>query len=418
MRFGVDVARYRVNEWHPELGGGPKGTFTFNGSVTLPGTGSPNQFNNYAAFLLGLPQQISKSIAPDWRSPRQWMEGTYFRDRWQVNHNLTLTLGMRWEYYPIMTYAHFGMVRFDASTDTIFVGGLGSVPNDAGISTSKKQFAPRVGLAYRLGSKSVIRGGYGISVDPQGPLAQMLFSYPLEVLQTFAGNTASIPYGPIANGIPAIPYPNLSSGTVPLPLPISTVTLPAGPYKRGYTQSYNFTAQRELPGGFVALGRLRGYAHGAREPAFQHQCGQSGRRQQRAARWPSSPAARSMRPSSAPLGFSTYNALQAQVDRKISRGLLVKVSYTYSKAIDNVDNELGTLMFYDAANFARNRALASFDRTHNFRVAWVADLPFGAGKRWVQNGIGTQGAGWMAGEWNLQRLQRHSFQRDRIAVLP
>ena len=51
-----------VNEWHPETGGGPIGQFTFNGAVTLPGTGSPKQFNNYAAFLLGLPQSISKTI--------------------------------------------------------------------------------------------------------------------------------------------------------------------------------------------------------------------------------------------------------------------------------------------------------------------------------------------------------------------
>ncbi len=246
------------------------------------------------------------------------MEGFYFRDRWQVNHNLTLTLGMRWEYYPIMTYAHFGMLRYDAPTNTVFVGGLGSVPNDAGISTSKKQFAPRFGFAYRIGNKSVVRGGYGISVDPQGPLAQMLFSYPLEVLQTFAGNTASIPYGPIANGIPPIPYPNLSSGTVPLPLPISTVTLPAGPYKRGYTQSYNFTIQRELPGGFVGSAGYVG-THTVHENllfninAANPGGGNNGRPL----------AVTSGRTVDetviAPLGFSSYNALQAQVDRKISQ---------------------------------------------------------------------------------------------------
>ncbi len=251
IRFGADIARIRTNEWHPEQGGGPLGTFTFNGSVTLPGTGSPNQFNNYAAFLLGLPQQVSKTIQPDWSSPRQWMEGYYFRDRWQVNRNLTLTLGIRWEYYPIMTYAHYGMVRYDTNTGNVLVGGLGSVPGDAGITTSKQQFAPRFGLAYRLGNKSVVRAGYGISVDPQGPLAQMLFSYPVDVLQTFSGNTAYIPYGPLANGIPAIPYPNLSSGTIALPLSTTTTSLPAGPYKRGYVESYNFTVQRELPGSLV-----------------------------------------------------------------------------------------------------------------------------------------------------------------------
>ena len=169
IRFGADVARYRINEWHPEQGGGPRGTFTFNGSVTLPGTGSPNQFNNYAAFLLGLPQQISKSIQPDWSSPRQWMEGYYFRDRWQASRNLTLTLGARWEYYPLMTYAHFGMVRFDPGTGNVYVGGLGSVPTDTGISTSKHQLAPRVGFAYRLRDKTVFGEATGSASIPRGP---------------------------------------------------------------------------------------------------------------------------------------------------------------------------------------------------------------------------------------------------------
>ena len=58
-----------------------------------------------------------------------------------------------------------------------------------------------------------------------------------------------------------------------------------------------------------------------------------------------------------PLGISSYNALQAQLDRSFSNGLQVKASYTFSKTIDNVDNELGSLLFYDAAEFrAESRA--------------------------------------------------------------
>jgi hypothetical protein len=398
IRFGVDVARYRINEWHPELGGGPRGTFTFNGAVTLPASGSPNQFNNYAAFLLGLPQQISKTIQPDWSSPRQWMEGYYFRDRWQVNRRLTLTLGVRWEYYPIMTYAHYGMVRFDPGSGNVLVGGLGSVPNDTGVSTSKTQFAPRVGLAYRLGDKSVIRGGYGISIDPQGPAAQMLFSYPLVVLQTFS-NTGYVPYGPIANGIPPIPYPNLTSGAVPLPAAITTISLPGGAYKRGYVQSYNLTLQRELPGGFVASAGYVG-THTVHENllfninAASPGGGNSGR-----------PLAitsgRTVDETFIrPLGFASYNALQAQVDRRIANGLELKVAYTFSKTINNVDNELGSLLFYDAANFARNRAVAGFDRTQNFRFAWVAELPFGSGKRWARGGFAAK----FLGGWELNGI--------------
>jgi hypothetical protein len=310
-----------------------------------------------------------------------------------------LTLGARWEYYPTMTYARFGMLRYDPASETVFVGGRGSVPNDAGITASKKQFVPRFGLAYRLGNKSVIRGGYGISIDPQGPLAQMLFSYPLEVLQTFSGNTAYIPYGPIANGIPPIPYPDLSTGAVALPTAISTVTLPNGPYKRGYIQSYNLTVQRELPGGFVGSAGYVGSHTIHENMLFNINAASPG-------------AGNSGRPLAAvtgrvvdetmilPLGFSNYNALQAQVDRHITKGLLVKAAYTFSKTINNIDNELGSPLFYDPANFARSRALAGFDRTHNFRLAWVADLPFGKGQPWAQNGIGSK----LLGGWQVNGI--------------
>jgi hypothetical protein len=279
------------------------------------------------------------------------------------------------------------------------VGGLGSVPNDTGVTPSKKLFAPRFGLAYRLGNKSVLRAGYGISIDPQGPLAQMLFSYPLDVLQTFSGNTAYIPYGPLANGIPAIPYPNISSGTVALPLATTTTSLPGGGYKRGYVESYNFTLQRELPGGFVGS---VGYAgtHTVREyVAFNINAAAPG-------------AGNSGRPLAArlgttvdetilePIGSASYNALQAQVDRQLAKGLLVKVSYTYSKAIDITDQELGSLLFYDSANVGRNRALAGFDRPQNFRVGWLAELPFGPGKQWMQSGVAAK----VLGGWQVNGI--------------
>jgi hypothetical protein len=397
IRFGLDLARIRVNEWHPEQGGGPIGSFTFDGSVTLPGSGSPNQFNNYAAFLLGLPQSISKTIEPDWMAPRQWMEGYYFRDRWRLNENLTVTLGLRWEYYPIMTYANYGMVRFDASAGNVLVGGLGSVPNDNGNAASKKEFAPRVGVAYRLGTKTVLRSGYGISVDPQGPMAQMLFSYPNIVLQSFSGNTAYIPYGPIANGIPSISYPDISTGVVALPHAITTISLPPGEYTRGYIQSYNFFLQRELPGSFSGSVGYVGtrtvhenalYAINAGTPGL----GNAGR-----------PLASSGylvdETFIEPVGSATYNALQAQVDRRMTAGLHMTVSYTFSKAIDNLDNELGSLLFY-GAGFDRNRALAGFDRAQNFRIGWLAELPFGAGKKWAQTGV----ARVLLGGWQLNGI--------------
>ncbi len=78
----------------------------------------------------------------------------------------------------------------------------------------------------------------------------------------------------------------------------------------------------------------------------------------------------------------------------------MKVSYTYSKAIDLTDQELSTLLFYDPANVGRNRALAGFDRPQNFRVAWLAELPFGAGKHWAQSGAGAK----VLGGWQVNGI--------------
>src|SRR5262249_26229123 len=213
-----------------EQGGGPRGTFTFNGSVTLPGTGSPNQFNNYAAFLLGLPQQISKTIQPDWSSPRQWMEGYYIRDRWQATRRLTLTLGVRWEYYPITTRVTDGIERYDPVSNNLMIGGFAGVPRNAGILPSNRDFAPRFGIAYRLRPGTVIRAGYGISIDPQ--LISVLLAYPAVVNGDFAGPNSFVPYGNIASGIPPILAPDITKGVVPMPATVTTTTIAPGPYRR------------------------------------------------------------------------------------------------------------------------------------------------------------------------------------------
>ena len=83
-----------------------------------------------------------------------------------MTRNLTINYGLRWEYYPIFSHNWYGATRFDTATLTELIGGEGSVPWDTGATASKKGFAPRLGLAYRLGPKTVIRTGYGITIDP------------------------------------------------------------------------------------------------------------------------------------------------------------------------------------------------------------------------------------------------------------
>ena len=94
---------------------------------------------------------------------REWQNELYVRDRWQVNTQLTLDLGLRYEYYPLMTRADRGIEQIDGANDlastraltslNVLLGGVGGVPTDLGIKVSKTLFAPRLGAIYRLNDK-------------------------------------------------------------------------------------------------------------------------------------------------------------------------------------------------------------------------------------------------------------------------
>ena len=91
----------------------------------------------------------------------------YARDHWQVNRDLTFTYGLRWELYPFPTKDNTGINRFDPETGLVFTGGLSGVPMDTFAESGPGKILPRIGAAYRIGEKTVVRGGYGQSSDPR-----------------------------------------------------------------------------------------------------------------------------------------------------------------------------------------------------------------------------------------------------------
>jgi hypothetical protein len=275
----VWISRYRVNQWHPGIGGGPRGLFNFCQGITgLSGGPAANQFNAWAAFLLGLRNSMNKSQQQADTTPRQWLQGYYFRDRWQATRNLTLSLGLRWEYYPLMSRDHTGFKRYDPETNKLYIGGVGGVDQNAGITVSKCLFAPRVGVACRIGQKMVLRSGFGISINPctLSTAESLLLTYPIAINNDYAGPNSYTAFRPIEQGIPIAPF----------------------------------------------------------------------------------------------LG-ANYNALQSRIDRQFSNGMLVKISYTWSRAMDFTDGEGGTLMWNDPTQLHSNYARAGYDRTYVFRAAWV-----------------------------------------------
>ena len=184
--------------------------FTFSGAETaLNATGapSPNQFNAYAAYLLGTPVNMGKRLQYLTMSGREWQFGTYVRDRWQATQNLTVSLGLRYEYYPLMTRADRGLERYDPTTNLVLFGRRGNNPDNAGITVNKAMFAPRVGFAYRLGADTVIRSGYGITYDPLPFSRPLRGPYPATISQTFVGTNSFSPFQSSSRGFPSLLVP-------------------------------------------------------------------------------------------------------------------------------------------------------------------------------------------------------------------
>ncbi|MBO0801426.1 MAG: TonB-dependent receptor, partial [Blastocatellia bacterium] len=176
--------------------------------------------------------------------------GFYARDQWQVTRNLTLSFGTRYEYYPFATRDHRGGDRYDPITDRVLIGGLGDTPEDTGVDVGKGQLAPRVGIAWRVTEKTVVRMGYGISVDPNS-FRNMRDAYPATISLQLSGATSLQAAGTLEGGLPEIPLPDISSGSIPLPATIGTQTFPQD-FRRGYIQSFNLTIQRDIGMGFTA----------------------------------------------------------------------------------------------------------------------------------------------------------------------
>ncbi len=398
IRFGFDLVRHHLNHWQPEIGQGPRGYLGFGGGETaLKGGPANNQFNGYATFLLGLTDDAEKSLQYILMTGREWQFGWYARDRWQISRNLTLDLGLRYEFYPLMTRAGKGIERYDPTTNNVYLGGRGNVPDNAGITVSHKLFAPRVGLAYRLGDKTVVRAGYGINFDPI-PFSRPLRGwYPLTVNAVFAAPNSYSWGSTFEKGVPNTQGPDLSTGIVPLPGVVNERSPWGGEIHRGYTQSWNFSVERKLPldlvtdvmyvgthsvhlladydinSGYPGSGTtgLPYYALYGRTVATQMWDGYLS---------------------------SHYNSLQVAVNRYFTKGLMVKGAYTWSKAIDYTDDDGWAGVSWNwAPVFQRNRAPAGFDRTQILQVGWIYALPLGKGKMMGQSRVASA----ILGNWQV-----------------
>src|SRR6266849_6046201 len=134
---GTDIVHHHLNHWQPELGAGPRGEFDFGGGATaLNGGPAPNQYNALAQFELGLFGELNSGAGSNIgagrseqfikATAREWQFGWFIGYRYRVTNKLTLNLGLRYEYYPLMTRnGSFTFDRYDFSTNKVLLGGIG-----------------------------------------------------------------------------------------------------------------------------------------------------------------------------------------------------------------------------------------------------------------------------------------------------
>ncbi len=286
----------------------------------------------------------------------------------------------------------------------MLLGGIGGNPDHLGVTTSKKLFAPRIGLAYQINNDTVVRSGFGITYDPL-PLARPLRGfYPLTVGSNFVGANSFAPYdtltttppvvpvGPaIPAGIQSICCPNISSGTIPLPAQALERSVGPGLLKRGYIESWNLVVERKLPSNFLVS---VGYVGTQTVHQFGDLDVNTSLPGTGATGQPYNKAQFGFRTASTLFwqGFlsANYNSLQVAINRQFSHGLLVKGAYTYSRAIDWTDDDgWAGLTWNDPNVLRRNRAQAGFNTPQIFQLAYVYELPLGKGKSWANGGGGS-----------------------------
>ncbi len=401
IKFGIDLRRVR-DELLQTQTYSPRGLIEFGTAQTsIPGA-STSFGNSLASFLLDVPYDQGRDYPVNFPAYRAWQFFTFVQDKWVVTPKLTVDLGLRWEFYPAATPAHAaGFSQYDPTTNSLLIGGIGNVPSNVGVNTRYRDFAPRLGIAYRWSDKTVIRTGFGISYSPF-PDNTYAYNFPVKQNNFFTGNctycVALLPNGQPATfqaGFPAFAQATIpSSGIIPNADINQTYFFINPKFKEPYVESWNFAIQQALPFHFTLDVAYVGN-HGVDQPAIYNLNASTTLGGGVASQPLFAKFGRKASVEDRYVGYSSmYHGLQVKLDRRFTGGFSMTTSYTFSKAMGMQSEDAG-LDFY--INPRRNWRRLDFDRTHFFAQSYIYELPFGKSKHFLQSGP----AGAILGGWQI-----------------
>lgn len=377
--FGGEFRRVQLNTRTDSNG---RGSFTFSGLLTsafdASGQPLPNTGFDFADFLLGTPQSSSIRYGSTSNYYRGNVYNAYFVDDFKVRANLSLNLGVRYEYFAPLTEKYNRLANLDIAPG--FTGVAVVTPGAAGpysgkfsnglVDPDKNNVSPRIGVAWKPWPKKdlLIRTGYGIyyngSIFNQFP-ARLASQPPFAQSSTLTTST-TVPLT-LATGFIAQPVQQ----TI-----LNTYAIDRG-YLTGYAQTWNFSVQKGLPRSLVIEATYLG-TKGTRLDIE--------RSPNRAA--PGSPlSAEERRRIGNAVGFtyesaegnSIYHSGNLRLTRRFRRGVSTNLSYTYAKSIDNASTfgGGGATVAQNDQDLHAERGLSSFDRRHVLALSYILTSPFG-----------------------------------------
>ena len=373
LKTGAELRNF--HDFNGGIPAGNYGTYSFNGSLSGDGTRAGL---GYADFLLGTPLTSTRLDPLTNRTQNAYELGLFVTDTIKVSSKLTLDLGLRWDFFRHAKYADGLQYNWDpvsgnvivpqdaiAKISPLYPKTIKVVAGDVFPSPKKTNIQPRIGVAYRITDRFVVRGGYGIYSETLGPLHRAQGSGPFQIAESYTNS--------IVNGVPFLTFPN------PYPTTLAGAAIPSQSVSgypmdtsNGRIHQFNLSIEREV----AKLGLRTSYI-GSRSRGLNY--GIALNKPQ-----PSLiPFTNDRRPYSQYVGASfsyadgasNYDSLQFEATKR-SGGLMLNSHYTFGNASSNFLN-LENPYKHDFWN--RDQ----FTSRHRFVFNATYNLPFGKGKQYL-----------------------------------